>query len=196
MKMQMAPFNNVWHVNSVPVDNIILFSASRGEVLLDTGAQWISPEHSSNAAGFVEQVEQVVDRRKVCLTRNEHFLLAAKGRHVLYLNADRFTDNGRIDLAAPDWRPWYTDHKGTHEHFGMTVYLTLTTYPGAAPTAVFIRRQNADAVRTIVSEEGARLTKITDLINSKLHRNNHLSEYQVNDILTLLPQINAIHSGK
>lgn len=138
----------------------------------------------------------MVDRRKVCLTRNEHFLLTANGRHVLYLNADRFTDNGRIDLAAPDWRPWYTDHKGTHEHFGMTVYLTLTTFQGAAPTAVFIRRQNADAVRTIVSEEGARLTKITDLINSKLHRNNHLSEYQVNDILTLLPQINAIHSGK
>lgn len=196
MKMQMAPFNNIWHINSSPVDNIILFSASRGEVLLDTGARWISPERTSNAADFVAEIEQVADRRKACLTRDEHFLLSAKGGHVLYLNADRFAGDGIDPIKDPAWYPWYTDYKGAHEHFGMVVYLTLSAESDATPSAIFIRRQNEDAVRTIVSEEGARLTKITELINSKLHSNDHLSEYRVNDILTLLPQINAIHSGK
>lgn len=174
MKMTRASFDNLWYVDSVAVDNIIIYD--KHGVILDTGRRWLEARHTSNAIHRMDSVTQIAKRNKVKFDRPEHFF--CKG--VLYLHAALFSGYGTVqDFIS------YQDDLHVSYIRGVPVYMIVDG--ATAPEWYDIKelrsyRQEDKPVAKIVDY-------LRDMYNGKVNRHEQITRSSAYELYKLLPEM-------
>lgn len=187
MRLRLRDYYNVWYVNSNQVDNIVIFDKTGA--LLEVSRGWLESVKPASPSGYrhyvqiesIDELTEVVNRRKVDFNRQEHFLINTKGTHTLYLNAGLFGGYSTVSEV-----PSHDSACSVSMVYEMQIYMSVNGEPAdwvtirASYTHRSVDKPNAEMVRAVMA-----------LYNSDVadHPNRHIGEEAALRLVSILPKL-------
>lgn len=189
MRLTEPTCRNRGHVNQKPVDLIVIFDETGA--LLEVRRGWLTAHSSPKAAGYashnvinsIEEITEVRGRREVDWSREEHFMVSAKGVRTLYLCAKLFRG-----YTAVVETPWFENAATVSMMHTMSIRMSINGKP-----ADWVTISAGHAHRDVDKATAPAIRAVQAAYNSAMSGySTCITETQALILIKMLPELNEL----